>query len=272
MKTPIELHELQSSWLHTASVHLTKTQWKMDDHPRHMFDLQTLVQQMGNVSYFKGMPESALRDIVDSGQILLYRAHSVIFREGESAAGMHVLLRGQVRLTKVGLQGIESIIYLLKSVVMFNEATVIDGKPNPVTAIADQDCVTWQISYDRYQLLMQHYPELGIGLLRIMADRNRVLLARYEDLMSRPVLARTAKLLISISQNGQKPINRNEHPNQRMAAMAATVPEAISRSIKTLRLNQVIECTRAQIKVLSIDELTKVAMIEPIILEYRSEA
>ena len=214
------------------------------------------------------MPESALKDIVYAGQVQNYPANSVIFREDEPAAGMHVLMRGKVRLSKVGLQGIESIVYMLKSVVKFNEVTVIDAKPNPVTAIADQDCTTWQISPERYQMLMQHYPELGIGLLRILADRNRVLLAHYEDLMSRPVLARTVKLLITLSQGGKQSINRYEHPNLKMAAMAATVPEAISRSIKILKKNQVIECTRARINVLSADELMRFAMVEPIILEY----
>lgn len=268
MKTNTNLDELQPSWLNIASARLPNIPLQMGSKEKQMLDLQSLVIQLGTVSYFKGMPESALRDIVYAGQVLRYPANSVIFREGEPAAGMHVLLRGKVRLSKVGLQGIESIVYLLKSVVMFNETTVIDGKPNPVTATADEDCITWRVSYERYQTLMRHYPELGIGLLRILAERNRVLLARYEDLMSRPVLARTAKILLTLSQDGKQPINRYEHPNQRIAAMAASVPEAISRSIKTLKENGVIECTRAQIKIISTEELTRFAMVEPIILEY----
>lgn len=268
MKTHIRLDELEPSWLNMASAHLSIHQKHTGYQEKQMFDLQSLVLRLGTVSYFKGMPESALKDIVYAGQVRHYPANSVIFREGEPAAGMHVLLKGKVRLSKVGLQGIESIVYLLKSVVMFNETTVIDGKPNPVTATADEDCITWQISCERYQMLMRHYPELGLGLLRILAERNRVLLARYEDLMSRPVLARTAKLLLSLSEYGQHPVNRYEHPNQRLAAMAATVPEAISRSIKILKENGVIECTRGQIRILSIEELSEFALVEPIILEY----
>lgn len=233
-----------------------------------MQDLEFLVNRLCAVPHFKGMPISALKDIVYSGQLLHCLAGSVIFREGEPAAGMYVLLDGQVRLTKTGLQGIESIIYTLKSVVMFNETTVIDGKPNPVTAVADQNCTTWQIFPNRYQMLMRQYPEMGLGLLRILADRNRVLLARYEDLMSRPVLARTAKMLLALNQDGSKPINRYENPNRRIAAMAATVPEAVSRSLCVLRKKGIIECNRAQIKILSHEELIKYAQVDPIILRY----
>lgn len=233
-----------------------------------MIDLQSLIARLGSVSFFKHLPESALKDIVFAGQIRNFSANSTIFREGEPSAGMHVLLRGQVNLCKVGLQGIEYIVYIIKPVIMFNEITVIDNQANPVTANTTVDSTTWQVSYDQYKMLMNRYPEVGIGLLQILARRNRLLLTRYEDLMSRPVLARTAKLLYSLSQSGQQPINRYDHPNQRIAALAGTVPEAISRSIRTLKEKGVIECTRSQIKIVSLDELITFAMVEPTILAY----
>jgi len=234
-------------------------------------DLHSLVGRLGNVSFFKNMPETALKDIVFAGQIRNYPANATLFREGENAAGMHVLFRGQVNLCKIGLQGIEYIVHIIKPVIMFNEITVIDGQPNPVTAVAAADATTWQVSPEPYQMLMHHYPEVGLGLLRSLAERNRLLLARYEDLMSRPVLARTAKLLYSLSQFGQQPINRTDHPNSRIAAMAGTVPEAVSRSIRIMKENGVIECTRKSITILSIAQLICAAQIDTTMLAYRTQ-
>jgi len=230
--------------------------------------LESLIDQISQVSHFKNFPRFALKDIVFAGQVRQYPAETIIFSEGEPSAGMHVLISGQVRLTKIGLQGIESIIYILKSVVMFNEITAIDGQPNPVTAITDLDTTTWQISTEKFQILMSRYQELGIGLLRILAARNRVLMNRIEDLMSRSVLARTAKILIAMSHGDQHIINRHEHTNRRLAAMAATVPEAFSRSLKYLKDEGVIDCTRSYIKIHSRDELLKHAQAEPMHLEY----
>ena len=243
-------------------------QWQVAPRENPAIDLPSLVARLGTVPFFKGMPLAALKDIVFAGQLRHYPANSAIFREGDEAAGMHVLFRGQVNLCKVGLQGIEYIVHIIKPVIMFNETTVIDGLPNPVTAIACVDTTTWQVSAEDYQRLMKRYPEVGLGLLRILAKRNRALLARYEDLMSRPVLARTAKLLYSLSQCGQQPVNRYDHSNQKIAAIAGTVPEAISRSIKTLKENGVIECTRAQITILSIEALTSFALVDSSFLEY----
>jgi CRP-like cAMP-binding protein len=118
-------------------------------------------------------------------------------------------------------------------------------------------------------MLMQHYPAVGTGLLNILAARNRKMLTLYEDLMSRPVLARVAKMLLDLSKNGQESINRYRHSNQQIAALTATVPEAVSRSIRTLKSKGFIECTRSQIKIISPQDLMDLALIEPILLESR---
>jgi len=241
----------------------------MDHKDSQVADLEGLVARLGTVSFFKNMPVSALKDIVYAGQVRYYPVGSTIFREGEDAAGMHVLVRGQVHLSRVGVQGIEYIVHIIRPVIMFNEITVIDNQPNPVTAIANEASTTWHVSPESYQNLMNRYPVVGIGLLKILAERNRMLLARYEDIMSRPVLARTAKLLYTLSKGGQHPINRHDHPNQRIAAIAGTVPEAISRALKILKENGVIECTRYQIKIISMKALTNYAQVEPTILEYK---
>jgi len=229
-----------------------------------------MARRLGSVTFFKHMPEQALLDIVTAGQVRYFPADAILFREAEPAAGMFVISKGQVNLCKVGLQGIEYIVHILKPVTMFNEVTVIDNQPNPATAVAVVETRTWQLTPERYQQLVSRYPEVGLGLLNVLAQRNRQLLTHYEDLMSRPVLARTAKLLHALSKGGQLAINRHDHPNHRIAAMAATVPEAISRSIKILKENEVIECNRAQIRILSVDALTRYDLVEPTILEYRS--
>ncbi|NIP44079.1 MAG: cyclic nucleotide-binding domain-containing protein, partial [Gammaproteobacteria bacterium] len=63
----------------------------------------------------------------------------IIFREGEDCSGLFVLLKGLVHLYKMGLQGKETIVTSVQPVIMFNEVPIIDGGPNPVTALAVQE-------------------------------------------------------------------------------------------------------------------------------------
>jgi CRP/FNR family transcriptional regulator len=256
-----------STWHYREPVRLAINNYPANLEGKSVLNHQSLIERLKTVPHFKGVPDPILKDIVFAGQVLSFPAESILYREEETAAGLFVLFRGQVNLCKIGLRGQVSMISIIKPVIMFNEVTVIDGGPNPVTAIAAKDCTTWQVSYDRFQTLMNRYPIVGTGLLRMLAQRNRAMLRLYEDLVNRPVLARVAKLLLDLSQNGQQPINRTHHSNHLIASLVATVPEAVSRSIKILKTHEFIDCNRTEIKILQPAKLVKCAMIEPMILE-----
>jgi CRP/FNR family transcriptional regulator len=232
------------------------------------YDLEFLVKNISRVSHFKNLPESAYNDIAMQGQVLRYTAGSSIFHEGDTSAGMFVLLAGCVHLCKEGVHGQETIIAVIKPVIMFNEITVIDKGPNPVTAHAIEDSISWQINYQNFQLLLRRYPQVGTGLLGVMARRNRLMLSHLEDIISRPILARVAKTLLDLSQQGQKPINRRKHSNIEIAARVATVHEAISRSIKTLYEMGAITYSREEIVVVDKTRLAELAQVSPIELTY----
>lgn len=226
-----------------------------------MFDLSTLICRIGSVQHFKNLTIQDLKTIVTSGQLLNYPAESTILSEEQSCSGLFVLLKGKVHLCKSGPRGQDSIIGVIKPVIMFNEVAVIDKGENPVTAIAANDSITWQISCERFHFLMEKYPPLGISLLRVLASRNRQLISQCEDIAFRTVLGRTAKILLELSHNGQKAISRREHTNQELAAKAATVAEPISRSINTLKQLGAIECTRDKINICSAEQLAELAEV-----------
>ena len=167
----------------------------------------------------------------------------------------------------MGLQGQETIIAVIKPVIMFNEVTAIDKGPNPVTAVAMEDCTTWQLNCDRFHMLMKRYPEVGTGLLGVLANRNRILLAHIDDLISRPIQARVAKSILDLSLWGRSSVNRRQHSNIEIAARVATVHEAVSRSIRSLQDIGAIEYNRDEINVISVEQLAELAQIEPLELE-----
>jgi len=222
-----------------------------------------LVESLSQVEHFKRFSKADRQTIVNAGQVRPFPANSIIYREGEPCTGMFVLLSGHVHLSKLGPQGKQSLIAEIDPVIMFNEVAVLDGGPNLTTAGAIQDCATWGIDYKNFQTIMQRYPTVGLGLLRVLASRTRNLMSQYEDLTFRSVMARAAKLLLDLSENGQHPIDRKDHTNTEMAARISTVPEALSRSLQVFRKNGDIVCTRAIITVIQPKTLEKFAQISP---------
>jgi len=212
-------------------------------------ELKNLPILMRRAEHFHKLSDAELIDIIQSGQIESYAADEVLFVEGEPCAGLFVLLSGQVHLCKHSIQGHKSIIAMIEPIIMFNEVSNLDEGPNPVTAIAAADSLTWRITPEALKNLIYRYPGLGISLLRILAGRNRLLVSQFEDLSFRPVLARAAKLLLQLSRDGAEVIDRRCYPNHQMAALISTVPEAFSRSLKLLREDDLIVCTAKHIAI-----------------------
>jgi CRP-like cAMP-binding protein len=226
-----------------------------------MQNREELVHSIRRVRHFSHLSLNDLRTIVTSGQVKNIPGGSTLFQEGELCAGMFVLIKGQVHLCKLGPQGQVNIVGIIQPVIMFNEVAVLDGGTNPVTAIANENCLVWQISHTVFQNLLDKYPQVGLSLLKVLARRNREMITRYEDLSFRPVVARTSKLLLDLSHAGTKTIDRRDCSIGQMAAMVASVPEAISRSLNVIKSSGAIKVSRAEITVMSTDKLSEMAQI-----------
>jgi len=235
-------------------------------HRGSIVKIDKLISSLRRVRHFKHLPLSAIREIVLSGGTCRFKAGDSIYREGDACSGLFVLLKGEVHLYKAGLQGQEAIISVIHPVIMFNEVASLDRGPNPTSAIAAKDCFTWHIDQEAFGELIVKYPLVGTSLLRVLARRNRLLLSSFEDLFSRPVVARTARILLQLSENGNRPIYRLTHTNLELAARAATVPEAISRTIQKFASDNLIERNRTEIQIIDPDALSALALIETDIL------
>lgn len=228
-----------------------------------MPDSRDLIALLQRVEHFKELAGADLRAIVAAGRVRRFIPDEVICGEGEPCAGMFVLLRGRVHLRKVGPSGQESILAVIEPITLFNEVSVLDGGPNLATAVAVVESVAWQIGCENFQELLGRYPQIGLGLLKVLARRNRVLVSQYEDLSFRSVQARAAKLLLDLSEAGARPIDRRAHPNHQMAARIATVPEAFSRVLNTFKRHGFIAASRAEIILHDPDALASLAAQSP---------
>ncbi len=226
---------------------------------------QSLIEKIRTVKHFQSLGLAELHTIVTAGKVRRYLAGQTIFFEAESCSGMFVLIHGCVHLCKFSRQGQVNIISVIEPVIMFNEVAVLDGGPNPLTAIASRDSLLWQIDYAAFQDLLKRIPQVGLSLLRVLAMRNRQMIAHYEDLSSRPVVARTAKLLLDLSKNGCQVIKRHDCSLEVMASRVATVSEAVSRSLNALKNAGAISVNRTEIVVVSVEKLVEMAQVGPLL-------
>ena len=221
-----------------------------------------LIDRMARLEHFKMLSQADLAAIVDVGRVRNVAEGERIFGEGEPCAGLYVLLSGRIHLYKLGPEGREHIMVALTPVTMFNEVAVLDGGVNPATAMAAVDSVIWSAARETFLALIERYPAVGLGMLPILARRNRDLVTRFEDLSFRTVRARTAKLLLELSEFGQHPIDRHSYSIHTLAAQICTAPEAVSRSLSFFKMNGYILSSRSRIVVQDSAKLARLAHID----------
>jgi CRP/FNR family cyclic AMP-dependent transcriptional regulator len=228
-----------------------------------MFKEVDLVKMMKGVPHFSPLPPRSLISILRAGSMITMKAGEAIFWEGDPCSGLFVLLRGVVHLVKTGPGGQRNIMAVLSPVTMFNEVAVLDGGENPATAMVFEDGVLWWCSLDIFQEMMEKIPHLALGLLPIMARRNRLLIQQYEDICFLPVRGRMAKLLLEMSENGETEIDRSVHTIDELSSRISTSPEVVSRTLGLLTAEGYIQADRRTIEVLEPKSLVQLWKVLP---------
>lgn len=226
-------------------------------------NMNDLTTRLSRVEHFRNLSMDEVRAVIAAGTTYDYPKGAVIFTEGDTNTGLYVLLSGQVQLCKLSTDGQIAILAVFDPVIMFNEVSALDGGPAPATVVTAEPSTVWTVSPQYLEALVRSQPGIGLGLLRVMANRNRRLVSQFEDLSFRSVLARTAKLLLELSQGGTKPIDRRKYPNHQLAARIATIPEAFSRSLRVFRDSGALECSHASIQVVKKEHLYQAAQVGP---------
>lgn len=226
-----------------------------------MTTLDSLSRILQQVDQFRQLSLPELKSLLASGKIEQHPPETVLFHEDHPAAGLFLLVSGQVQLQKISMDGKISTLAVITPITLFNEVSALDGGINPATAVTSTASVVWRILPEQLQAAVLQHPPLGLWILHEMAKRNRHLVARFQDLSSRSVLARCAKLLYELSQQGQAPIDRRKNPNHQMASQIATVPEAFSRALRKLKEQGIIQVTEPVIRVVDVVKLAEIAQL-----------
>lgn len=227
-----------------------------------MINLPAIIKKMSRLKHFADLSLSDIETLVRAGHTRKIGSGQVIVMEDEACSGLFVLLSGQAHLYRLGPDGQEVLMEIIKPIKMFNEVAILDGGPNPYTAIAAADSIVWHAQYDVLVKLSQQYPQVALGFLPVVAARQRALISMVTDVCFRSVRSRTAKLLLDLSNYGQTPILRRDHTIYQMSAQVSTVPEAISRSLSYFRDEGHILSSRTSIVVQEPEKLARLAQIE----------
>jgi CRP-like cAMP-binding protein len=99
---------------------------------------------------------------------LLFKAGSIIFREGDEARELFVIRSGEVRI-QIGNRTIAE----LGANSIFGEMALIDSEPRSATASAVTDVELVPVSEKQFLFLVSQTPYFALKIMRVLAQRLR---------------------------------------------------------------------------------------------------
>jgi CRP/FNR family transcriptional regulator len=207
-----------------------------------------------DIAYFEGLPPSELRRLETRLRERRYRASETIFSEGESCAGLYLVLSGRVRLFRVSPEGREVVVRVLGPGHTFAEPAVFDEGPLPASAVAMEPSTVALLPKRDVFALVEGYPPVMRAVLRLFGARIRAFAVLVEERATKDVVSRVAALLLEHARGRGSLLEDSARLSVRMthhelAAMVGSVREVVQRALKLLELEGAVKLQRGRIHI-----------------------
>lgn len=207
---------------------------------------------------FRHLSDSAIEALECGGVRRSYARGAMLFREGEAAHGVFIVLSGEVRVARSS-RGRRYVLHVESAGGTLGEAPVFDHGPYPVTAAAQDAVDALYLARDPLERAIRGSPELGLFFLRRLGGRVRVLLDRVDGLATAHVSTRLAEYLLQRAERtGSALVSMTQ---ESLAEELGTVREVVVRSMRALRDDGCIRtAARGKIEILDLGALRVVAL------------
>jgi CRP-like cAMP-binding protein len=185
-----------------------------------------------------------------------YARGAILFHEGQPVLGLHVLLKGRIKLTKLSPEGREQILEIIEPVSTFAETPLFDktgryptlGRTSVVSSVLT-------IPKEAMRRLIKSRPGLAQAFLGAFAERMKELMRKVEEATFLTVDERLARYI-------RKQAIENIIENLNLAEIAAIIGaarESVSRALGRLNKAEIVSISRGRLIILSDSKLSQIA-------------
>ena len=131
-----------------------------------------------------------------------FRPRQLLFSAGDPPERVYLLLKGRVKVYQVAENGKEFILDVVSKGGVVGDMAIVEDGERTACAQAIDETVAVTISWEDFSHLLQQSPRLGFAMAELMARRLAGMQRSFMNLVSKPVSARLADLLLSRSEAG----------------------------------------------------------------------
>jgi CRP/FNR family transcriptional regulator len=220
------------------------------------------VSALSRIDVFEGLSQAELAALAAYAIPRSYAPGEDLFFEGEPCGGLHILLKGAVKVVKTTPNGRQLVLTVQQAPATVAEVPVFDGGPNPatVTAMTRVDSLV-VLRNDLYNFIRRD-PALALRFLEVFGARLRTLVTLVERITFGNVRQRLAAMLVEFSEtNGARRFQLPE-THEQIATRLGTVREVVSRNLGRFQNEGLIRVARKDVEILNRPGLTAEAETE----------
>lgn len=184
----------------------------------------------------------------------------VLYREGQQAARVGVLLEGLVRLSCHASRGRECVLYLIRPGHWLDVGMLFYAEGAPSSAVAlSAGQVLW-LENDVLRAVLEHSPALTLELLRLQSIRQRLLMHKLASIQGRPAASRRVALwLLHRARMEQTDTLTLTVSREILAQLIGMSRERLSRELHALAARGCICLKGRQVRLLDREALRRLA-------------
>jgi CRP/FNR family transcriptional regulator, cyclic AMP receptor protein len=185
----------------------------------------------------------ALLPVLTSGS---YRPRQVVYLPGDRSQGVHFLISGRIKISKVTRDGKELTLAYRSEGEFFGEPCLIDGGPREEMAEAMDASVTIELPREDLDQLLRTDGGAAYRFSRALITRRKDLETRVEQLIFKDVGAKLAELLLNLGQEHGVTHERGlavalKITHQEMANLIGSTRETVSLTLSQFKRRGLIE-------------------------------
>jgi CRP/FNR family transcriptional regulator len=223
-------------------------------------DVKAFLRQ---VPLFAGAPERALDIAAEAVQRRTFEAGAVLFREGDTGEALYILVSGLVKVSKVDLEGHEKTLAIFQAPEVVGEMALLGQDQRSATALALSKVETLVLYRDDFLKLLTGYPVINLNLTSTLAQRLRGMDDEAQILSYKDAQGRVAYVLLRLYRGGVLEFNKEGQAvvrltHQELASLAGTSRETVTRALKALEEEQVIQTRPKEVLISDPDGLEEI--------------
>lgn len=225
-------------------------------------ETEALRAYLTRVPLFEGAPERAVTLAATAMRRRVFETGTTIFREGDAGEALYILGEGLVKLSKVDLAGHEKTLVILQPPEFFGEMAVLGRATRSATALTLNAVTVYVLFSDDFSRLITDYPVISLNLIATLAARLRGMDDEAQILSYKDAQGRVAYVLLRLYREGVVNVEEDRTllrlTHQELASLAGTSRETVTRALKALEGEGVIETRPREVFITDLEGLVEI--------------